>query len=516
MKIKTNTRKLKYGGVSFVLTVLVLTAVVILNVIVAALGQRYEWMYKDMTSSLVYSVSEDYEAYISDFIVPDVVRAREEKGNKEKVKIIFCDSAENIKADVSQKYVYGSVEDICELFGDYIEIAHINIWEQPSLAREYGASSTADIVCAFDGRYEALNVNDFFIFSADGSSAVAYNGEKMLAAALMRVTQKDTPVCYLTANHGEEFADYEFLLSLVQAGYEFSYIDLSSDNIPEDCELLITYDPKQDLISANEFSSISEVDKIENYMNNGGKYMVFLSADTFASGARENLEGFLSGWGVNYSHRTGEEGIEECYLIKDPSNSLTIDGYTVLSKIAGNDTAKTIFASLERPNVFGNTTAMTVADGFKDNGRGQFVAKVGGRERIVSPLLESYESAEAWAGGRAVKRAGDDPFMLMSVTAQKCENGETAMLLASASVDFATESAMKSAVIGNGRAISSIYQFMGKENAPTRLVFKPFASTEIESLTTSSANTITVVLALAPALLFGILGVVVTVRRRNL
>ena len=61
-----------------------------------------------------------------------------------------------------------------------------------------------------------------------------------------------------------------------------------------------------------------------------------------------------------------------------------------------------------------------------------------------------------------------------------------------------------------------IYQFMGKENAPTRLVFKPFASTEIESLTTSSANTITVVLALAPALLFGILGVVVTVRRRNL
>ena len=59
-------------------------------------------------------------------------------------------------------------------------------------------------------------------------------------------------------------------------------------------------------------------------------------------------------------------------------------------------------------------------------------------------------------------------------------------------------------------------QFMGKENAPTRLVFKPFASTEIESLTTSSANTITVVLSLAPALLFGILGVVVTVRRRNL
>jgi hypothetical protein len=57
---------------------------------------------------------------------------------------------------------------------------------------------------------------------------------------------------------------------------------------------------------------------------------------------------------------------------------------------------------------------------------------------------------------------------------------------------------------------------MGKENVPANLIFKPFASTDIESLTTSSANTITVVLALVPTLLFGILGVVVTVRRKNL
>ncbi|MBR3715649.1 MAG: Gldg family protein, partial [Clostridia bacterium] len=272
MKIKMNSRKFKYGGVSLILTVLVLVAVVIFNVIFAALGQRYEWMYKDMASSLVYSVSENYEKYISDFIIPDVERVREEKGNSEKIKIIFCDCAENIKADESQKYVYGSVVDVTEIFDEYIEIEHINIWEQPSLAREYEVSSTADIVCLFDGRHETISVNDFFIYNADRSAAEAYNGEKMLAAALMRVTQKDTPVCYITANHGEEFSDYELLFSLVQAGYEFSYIDLSSEDIPEKCELLITFDPKQDLISANEFSSISEVDKIENYMDQGGKY----------------------------------------------------------------------------------------------------------------------------------------------------------------------------------------------------------------------------------------------------
>ena len=89
MKIKMNSRKFKYGGVSLILTVLVLVAVVIFNVIFAALGQRYEWMYKDMASSLVYSVSENYEKYISDFIIPDVERVREEKGNNEKISKIL-------------------------------------------------------------------------------------------------------------------------------------------------------------------------------------------------------------------------------------------------------------------------------------------------------------------------------------------------------------------------------------------------------------------------------------------
>jgi hypothetical protein len=56
---------------------------------------------------------------------------------------------------------------------------------------------------------------------------------------------------------------------------------------------------------------------------------------------------------------------------------------------------------------------------------------------------------------------------------------------------------------------------MGKDNAPVDLVFKPFGSTEIESLTTSTANLITVILAAVPTLACLIVGVVVLVRRKN-
>ena len=56
---------------------------------------------------------------------------------------------------------------------------------------------------------------------------------------------------------------------------------------------------------------------------------------------------------------------------------------------------------------------------------------------------------------------------------------------------------------------------MGKDNAPSSLVFKPFDSVEIESLTTMTANTLTVILAAVPALIIAAVGVFVLVRRKN-
>jgi ABC-2 type transport system permease protein len=330
----------------------------------------------------------------------------------------------------------------------------------------------------------------------------------------MRVTQEGNPFCYLTANHGESFGDYELMRVIVEAGYTVGFLDLSSESIPEDCELLVTYNPKQDLIGADGVSSVSEIEKIDAFMAQGGKYMVFLSADTFASGEHKNLEVFLADWGVKYMHQPGD-GVEECYLIKDQANSLTIDGYTVLSENASRGFGANVMEGFTAANVFGNSTCISFADGFSQDAEGNFVASVNGKTRKAAPLMVTHGTAEAWANGRAVARAANEPFVLMSMTVQDCENGEKAYLVASASTDFASESAMQSAVLGNGRTLTGIMRYMGKENAPVDLVFKPFGSTDIESLTTSTANLITVLLAVVPALICLVTGVVVLVRRRN-
>lgn len=504
---RINRKKLRYGSSAMALTVLVTVAVVILNVIVAALAGRYEWMYADMNRSPVYDISEECGKYIDEYVISEM-------SDGEKITVVFCDDKNNIESDPNQVYIHDSIYDVAEMFDGRIEIEYMDIWENPSRAASYGVSATTDVVCIYGDRYETMSLTDFYIFSATDSTApVAYNGEKIIASCFMRVTQKETPMCYLTANHGETMGDYEFMRNIVEAGYTISYIDISNADIPEDCDLLVTFDPKQDLIVSDGVSELSERDKLDAYMARGGKYMVFLSADTFVSGGREHFESFLADWGIKYMHETGADGVEECYLIKDSANSLSVDGYQVLSEYSDSAKGGEAVRGLSYPNVFKNTTCISVAEGFSADGKGGFVNAMS--NRVMSPLLVSSSSAEAWAGGRAVARADEEPFVLMSMTEEKCENGETAYLIASASTEFAGEDAMQSAVLGNSRTLTQLIRYMGKDNAPASLTFKTFSGTEIQSLTTSTANTLTAVLVIAPAIALTLLGVIVLVRRRN-
>ena len=130
-------------------------------------------------------------------------------------------------------------------------------------------------------------------------------------------------------------------------------------------------------------------------------------------------------------------------------------------------------------------------------------------------MLLSHTSAIAWANGRAVARASDDPFMLMTLSEREGESGEKGYLLACASVEFAGEGAMQSSVLGNSRTLTQMIRYMGKENAPASLVFKPFGEREIQSVTTRQANITTVVMTLIPAVVCTAVGAVVLVRRKQ-
>ncbi len=514
MKNISRGRKLRYGTVSLVLCILAVSCVVIVNVIAGVLSLRYDWMYLKMTHPAVYDISDSCRDYIAEYVIPEVDKKRASGDSDASLRVIFCDGGTENASEDKYRYVYESFAELSEMFEGYIETEHLNIFERPMLAREYGVSSSEDIVCIFDGKSETVNINDFYIIETvnDQSTITAYNGEKMIASCFMRVTQGETPICYLTVNHSEAYSDFEFARMISEAGYDVKALDLYTEEIPEDCDLLVTFDPKKDLAAFDETSDTSEIEKLDRYMSEGGKYMVFVSSSTFSSGAFENLEGFLADWGVRYRHETTEEGVEACRIVRDSANSLTVDGYTVLASAAQNGVASGLKGATELQNAFGNTTYMSVSEGFSSHGPSYISEDV---KRVMSPLFLARPTAVAWADGKAVARASDEEMMLMSVCEQYCENGETSYLLASASVDFASESVMQSSVLGNSRTLTDILRYMGKENAPSSIVFKPFGETDIQSLTSNTANMITAVLVVLPALVVSTVGAILLLRRRN-
>ena len=514
MKKLSIKRKLRYGSMSVILTLLIIAAVVLINVIAGALCLRYDWMYLEMAKPPVYEISEECESYLEEYVISEIDKVNRGKDERETVKIIFCDTKENITSEDLYRYIHDSFYDIKEMFPGYFEISYLDIWERPSEAAGYGVTSSEDIVCVFNGKHQTMTLKDFYIFETQDytSVAVAYNGEKILASCLMRVTQKESPMCYLTVNHGEVFGDFEFIRMMAEAGYTVGFLDLYNQEIPEDCDILVTFNPKKDFSASDETSSVSESTKLDKWMSEGGKYMVFLSSDTFASGGFANMEAYLSSWGVKYMHKTTDAGIEACYLVRDDANSLTADGYTVLAQSAKNGLGAKALGSLSAENSFPSTTTIKVASGFKSDGNGNYVSEGG---RTLSPLFLSHSSAIAWADGKAVERASDEPFMLMTLSQQENQNGTTGYLIASASVDFASEESMRSSVLGNSRALTQMIRYMGKDNAPSELVFKPFGETNIQSLTARNANIISAVLILLPLVTVSAIGTVVLIRRKN-
>ena len=503
-------RRLKYGSVSLALTVLVVAAVIITNAALSALSAGFDW-YVDMSQSLVYDIGEACEEYLTDTVFPMMDERNRESGKNDKIKIIFCDELKNLDDDISQEYILNTVLELKEKFPERVEIEHLNVWENPKVAKAYGVTDASDVIFAFGDSFTTLTVPQFYVLSGgDTQTPTAYNGEQRIASALLRIVSKDTPICYFTLNHGEGLSDSELMFTLADAGFNYAFIDLAASEIPEDCALLITANPTKDLHEPTETSVISEGAKLDAYMANGGKYMVFFSAETLASGSLPNFEAFLGGWGVKYM-TSDTEGKENCYILRDPSSSVSVDGYTFFSEQAENPVANNIFGASEKKNIFGASVALTYAEGFSPDGQGSYTDG----DKTWSPLLVTSKSAEAWAGTLLVDKATDDPFTHMSLTTKKCENGETAYLYAVSSVNFCEEDALQSTVYGNHEAIMRMIAHMGYTDAPLSLTSRALTTPPIQSLTRDRATVITVLLCAIPTVLISAVGIFVLVRRKH-
>lgn len=568
-----NSQKLRHGSLSVGLMAIVLVAVLLLNVGATALFSS-KHIFLDMTPRSYYAMTSegsheqqtttmytlmDETVYQMEQAIKLNNELRAKKGETPvAVDIIFCSDPDMLVDDATMRNVYYTALALQKAFPDTINVKTTNVWLNPSSVDAYRTNSysqiyQSNIIIASGSEYRVTTARSYYVYSEYGSSTPwAYHGEKNFVSYILAVTQAESPICCLTTNHGEpdtaaEGSDYsEFRKLLEGVGYEVRNINLANEEIPENCRLIITLDPKTDF-TANykDPTANTEIKKLQEFLAKSYSYMVFADANTPGLPV---LEEYLEEWGIAFERYEGD-GI---YEIVDPVDSL--DAKSAGTNLIGQYETNAPSASWTKDmREFGASPKVIFADaiGIRYSDPYRVTYQPEDTENKISPytyatytrngyarrmydLFRSGESASAYAvkdGERLTNPDGtpivysNQPFSLMTITNEENMIGEgsgytyateVAYVCAVGSVKMVSNAMLQSDTYGNSDALLSVLRSMGTEVEPVGLSLKVMHQDAIdeEVHSAAAATAWTVVLVALPVVAFAIAGVVVLVRRR--
>ena len=263
------------GSYSVGLTVVVIAIVIVLNLVIGQLPESLRNL--DVSSTRIYEIS-DTTTDLLDSLDEDVDMT---------VLAVRDDTDDRITTFLS-KY---------EALSDHINIEWVDPVLHPSALTEYDTSeNTIVISCEATGKsttvsFDDILVPDMYSYYYYGSTDYTeFDGEGQLTSAVNYVTSDVEKTIYQTTGHGEGTLSTTITDLMDQNNYNLSEINLlMATSIPEDCDLLLMYEPATDM-------SDDETEMLRNYLADGGKVMILLG-DTNAT-ELPNLETVLEEYGM--------------------------------------------------------------------------------------------------------------------------------------------------------------------------------------------------------------------------
>lgn len=544
------------------ITVAVIACVLLVNILFSFVADRFMWQvdatvtrYTTRADVSMYRPTEQFLTVVRDYAIPMVEKVNAERAAAGEqpltINVIFCTERDRVwEADKLRMIQYTALA-LQKEFPDAVRVSYVNIAENPSAVQKYKANSASNIyphqiIFEFGTEYRVCSYDYFFLKSDESSTDHwAYNGEQDMASLLLAITRAASPIAGFITNHGENVEACTSLRNLVErAGYDVINLDLSRDEIPADCRLLISYDPTSDFMGLGNAAYVegdpSEIDKLDKFLDKAYSFMLFVDNDTPTLPV---LEEYLEEWGVTVSRTENAAGEVDNYTIRDTVQKLDKDGYTPIANYATAGSGASLTQDMRDVSyppkvVFPNATAIELSDSFRetfvdaDETAGTEAYRYGlyyrnGVSRYLYDVLNTGMNAVAEAHGEQQEIATEkDPFRLMTLSAENRTVKETEYLTANepsyvavfASTEFASNAVLDSAAYGNADVLLSTLRAMGREVMPANLEFKAFKNYEVDvDVYTPDPTTnvvTTVALTLLPMLICAAIGVYVSVTRK--
>ncbi len=325
--VKTENKNPGKGLIASAVSLILIVAVIIVNIIVALIPGKYSLL--DATSIKMYSISEATRKYLT-------------KMNDDVTVYIVDSDGSNLKFETF-------VERYSE-YGDHLKLEYISTSENPGFLSEHGYNSDSinaySVVVESAKRSKVIDYNEMFYYTNDYlgnmapdtytyyyqlfSSSASYEqylyylvyyshlyfqGESLITSAIEYTLLDTVPHAYYITGHGEEDMSSTTLGKFI-AGYniEFEALDIASvTKIPDDANCLVINAPELDYSDA-------ETELIRNYLANGGRLTLLTDS---ANTSMPNLMSVVEYYGVSASDELVAigEGDSKTYDLKPAVNS---------------------------------------------------------------------------------------------------------------------------------------------------------------------------------------------------
>lgn len=508
----TQSRKFKYGTVSVVFTAVVIAAIVVLNVVVTALTQKFS-IYIDMTDEDLYSISD---------ACTEVINQLRENHAEDVVPlhytIKFCAPYDTLENTQVSKMIYTFARHLESSYPDLITVDYMDIITYPSTAEPYTTTAadtvkTTDVIVESATGYRKFSQEAFFVFAESDGSVFAFNGELKFASAFLQLAGEYNPVAVFLSGHGEadasamkalfDAAGFDVLDLNLQKGVENERWSLKPGELPDYAKVIVINNPKYDYMGVNSDGLVNEIDVIDDFLeikDDGSSGNVIINMNASTAGKLNELETYFVEWGIQFGQA----------MIKDTASSTSIDGQTVIATLPTEGLGASLHKSL-RENL--SSVPLTIVKNACPIYR-LFDGKDG---RSVSSVLTTTRMAEAYpSDGEGDPVRGQFDLMTLVRELRYVDNKECfSYVLACSSANFCDSAYMAQNQYGNSDIMFAAMREFGKDTVPLDIDFKVLDDVGL-TISTQQANGWTVAIIAVVPIAMLIMGTYVYIRRKHL
>ena len=314
-KSASDGKVFRSGLYSAAITAAVIAAVVLLNLLVRAIPSKYTEF--DLSEAGLYTLGDSSKQVARELSQDVTIYYLCETGNEDQI--------------------------ISKLLDKYAaESSHIT-WElkdpavYPTFAAQYGAqeASSGSVILVSGDQNVVLDASDLYDYDysdyyTTGTYSVTFAGENKITSAIYRLTSGEEHRAYYTTNHGEQTLTDTLTSALENQNLTLTGLDMLSDSIPEDCDLLIINNPVQDFASAG--ALVDEMSDLRGYLSRGGKLLI--TTDSY--NRTPNLDALLAEFGLSRTEGLVVEGDSSHYMNGYPTYLLPDYASAVESGVLDN------------------------------------------------------------------------------------------------------------------------------------------------------------------------------------